>query len=234
MTTATTKGAIDPYADPGTASRTAVKALIMLHITFIMGTLCLQGFNPAAHHVHHGHVVPAGVQPLLRADRSRRGRRRPGVVDHSHPEHRARHRLVHLRVAQRFRLTAPHGRVRRAHAVRGLRLRLRGLVLHQRWPMGRHHRPHAADDRRPSGRLGVPRHGHQVPRHAPQGDLLRPVHRRIPALRGHRRVRRRPAQLGTVACGSSSSPACCRRSVARWPARCTSSWPPSTSPRTSR
>ncbi len=45
MTTATTKGAIDPYADPGTASRTAVKALIMLLITFIMGTLCLQGFN---------------------------------------------------------------------------------------------------------------------------------------------------------------------------------------------
>ena len=43
MTTATTKGAIDPYADPGTASRTAVKALIMLLITFIMGTLCLQG-----------------------------------------------------------------------------------------------------------------------------------------------------------------------------------------------
>lgn len=39
MTTATTKGAIDPYADPGTASRTAVKALIMLLITFIMGTL---------------------------------------------------------------------------------------------------------------------------------------------------------------------------------------------------
>ena len=27
MTTATAKGAIDPYADPGTASRTAVKAL---------------------------------------------------------------------------------------------------------------------------------------------------------------------------------------------------------------
>ena len=45
MTTATAKGAIDPYADPGTASRTAVKALIMLLITFIMGTLCLQGFN---------------------------------------------------------------------------------------------------------------------------------------------------------------------------------------------
>ena len=45
MTTATTKGAIDPYADPGTASRTAVKALIMLLITFVMGTLCLQGFN---------------------------------------------------------------------------------------------------------------------------------------------------------------------------------------------
>ncbi len=43
MTTATTKGAIDPYADPGTASGTADLGIIMMHITFMMGTFCLQG-----------------------------------------------------------------------------------------------------------------------------------------------------------------------------------------------
>ncbi|PJM76854.1 MFS transporter [Bifidobacterium felsineum] len=35
----------DPWADPETSSSMAVKALIPLLITFILGTLCLQGFN---------------------------------------------------------------------------------------------------------------------------------------------------------------------------------------------
>lgn len=42
-TTATT--VTDPFDDPETSNKMAVRALILLLITFILGTLCLQGFN---------------------------------------------------------------------------------------------------------------------------------------------------------------------------------------------
>ncbi len=74
MTTATTKGAIDPYADPGTASRTAVKALIMLLITFIMGTLCLQGFNLVFVQIGADVGAAAGVRAVRVGPRGARGR----------------------------------------------------------------------------------------------------------------------------------------------------------------
>lgn len=42
-TAATT--AKDPFDDPVTSNKMAVRALIPLLITFVLGTLCLQGFN---------------------------------------------------------------------------------------------------------------------------------------------------------------------------------------------
>lgn len=45
MSATTVTNSKDPYADPSTSSRAAVRALIFLLLTFIMGTLCLQGFN---------------------------------------------------------------------------------------------------------------------------------------------------------------------------------------------
>ena len=65
--------------------------------------------------------------------------------------------------------------------------------------MDRDHRSSAADRRRAGGRLRLPRGGHQVPAQRPEGHLLRSVHRRIPAVRLHRRVRGRHAQLHRVA-----------------------------------
>ena len=35
----------DPFDDPVTSNKMAVRALIPLLITFVLGTLCLQGFN---------------------------------------------------------------------------------------------------------------------------------------------------------------------------------------------
>ena len=37
--------AVDPYEDPKTRDKVAIYSLILLLITFILGTLCLQGFN---------------------------------------------------------------------------------------------------------------------------------------------------------------------------------------------
>lgn len=45
MSAVTTKATADPYADPETSNKAAVKALVLLLITFILGTLCVQGFN---------------------------------------------------------------------------------------------------------------------------------------------------------------------------------------------
>ncbi|RIY31027.1 hypothetical protein CJI48_01430, partial [Bifidobacteriaceae bacterium GH005] len=36
---------MDPYDDPEMRNKVAVRALILLLITFIISTLCLQGFN---------------------------------------------------------------------------------------------------------------------------------------------------------------------------------------------
>ncbi len=36
---------VDPFSDPETSNKMAIRALIPLLITFILGTLCLQGFN---------------------------------------------------------------------------------------------------------------------------------------------------------------------------------------------
>lgn len=151
MTTATTKGAIDPYADPGTASRTAVKALIMLLITFIMGTLCLQGFNLVF--VQIGADVGAADQASLITAI-------PSIV---------------LGIVSFIYGSLSDFVSLRRMVVFGVLTLFVGSVF---------------------------------------GFVA--------------------SYSSTVACGSSSSPACCRRSAARWPARCTSSWPPSTSPRTSR
>ena len=45
-TTAVTSAAsADPFDDPVTSNKMAIRALIPLLITFVLGTLCLQGFN---------------------------------------------------------------------------------------------------------------------------------------------------------------------------------------------
>ena len=44
-TSATASAAVDPFDDPVTSNKMAVRALIPLLITFVLGTLCLQGFN---------------------------------------------------------------------------------------------------------------------------------------------------------------------------------------------
>ncbi|MEE1295733.1 MAG: MFS transporter [Bifidobacterium sp.] len=45
MSAVTTKASGDPYANPETSNKAAIRALILLLITFILGTLCVQGFN---------------------------------------------------------------------------------------------------------------------------------------------------------------------------------------------
>ena len=45
-TTAVTSAAsADPFDDPVTSNKMAIRSLIPLLITFVLGTLCLQGFN---------------------------------------------------------------------------------------------------------------------------------------------------------------------------------------------
>ena len=53
----------DPWADPKTSNSMAIKALIPLLITFILGTLCLQGFNLVFTQV--GEDVGAAAQASL-------------------------------------------------------------------------------------------------------------------------------------------------------------------------
>lgn len=44
--TAVTSAAFaDPFDDPVTSNKMAIRSLIPLLITFVLGTLCLQGFN---------------------------------------------------------------------------------------------------------------------------------------------------------------------------------------------
>lgn len=45
MTEIAKSTAVDPYEDPKTRDKVAIYSLILLLITFILGTLCLQGFN---------------------------------------------------------------------------------------------------------------------------------------------------------------------------------------------
>lgn len=61
-TAVTGTASADPFDDPVTSNKMAIRALIPLLITFVLGTLCLQGFNL---------VIPAGRR------RRRRTTRRP-------------------------------------------------------------------------------------------------------------------------------------------------------------
>ena len=88
-TAVTGTASADPFDDPVTSNKMAIRALIPLLITFVLGTLCLQGFNLVFQQ------VGADV-----------GRTEPGVPDHRISEHRARHRVLHLRFPGRFRLPA--------------------------------------------------------------------------------------------------------------------------------
>mgnify|MGYP000423515853 CR=1 FL=1 len=45
VNTAPSQAPVDPFDDPVTSNKMAVRALIPLLITFVLGTLCLQGFN---------------------------------------------------------------------------------------------------------------------------------------------------------------------------------------------
>ena len=45
VNTAPSQAPVDPFDDPVTSNKMAVHALIPLLITFVLGTLCLQGFN---------------------------------------------------------------------------------------------------------------------------------------------------------------------------------------------
>ena len=44
-TAVTGTASADPFDDPVTSNKMAIRALIPLLITFVLGTLCLQGFN---------------------------------------------------------------------------------------------------------------------------------------------------------------------------------------------
>lgn len=72
VNTAPSQAPVDPFDDPVTSNKMAVRALIPLLITFVLGTLCLQGFNLVFQQV--GADVP----------------------HHRVPQHRARHRVLHL------------------------------------------------------------------------------------------------------------------------------------------
>ena len=87
-TAVTGTASADPFDDPVTSNKMAIRALIPLLITFVLGTLCLQGFN----------LVFQQVGATRRTE--------PGVPDHRISEHRARHRVLHLRFPGRFRLPA--------------------------------------------------------------------------------------------------------------------------------
>lgn len=76
VNTAPSQAPVDPFDDPVTSNKMAVRALIPLLITFVLGTLCLQGFNLVFQQV--GADVGAGVP------------------HHRVPQHRARHRVLHL------------------------------------------------------------------------------------------------------------------------------------------
>lgn len=45
MSQTATKPEVDPFDDPETSNKMAIRALVLLLVTFILGTLCLQGFN---------------------------------------------------------------------------------------------------------------------------------------------------------------------------------------------
>ncbi len=74
VNTAPSQAPVDPFDDPVTSNKMAVRALIPLLITFVLGTLCLQGFNLVFQQVGAG----------------------AGVPHHRVPQHRARHRVLHL------------------------------------------------------------------------------------------------------------------------------------------
>lgn len=76
VNTAPSQAPVDPFDDPVTSNKMAVRALIPLLITFVLGTLCLQGFNLVFQQVG----ADAGA----------------GVPHHRVPQHRARHRVLHL------------------------------------------------------------------------------------------------------------------------------------------
>ena len=88
-TAVTGTASADPFDDPVTSNKMAIRALIPLLITFVLGTLCLQGFNLVFQQV--GADVGAPAQASL-------------ITAFS--EHRARHRVLHLRFPGRFRLPA--------------------------------------------------------------------------------------------------------------------------------
>ena len=73
VNTAPSQAPVDPFDDPVTSNKMAVRALIPLLITFVLGTLCLQGFNLVFQQVGAA-----------------------GVPHHRVPQHRARHRVLHL------------------------------------------------------------------------------------------------------------------------------------------
>ena len=79
-TAVTGTASADPFDDPVTSNKMAVRALIPLLITFVLGTLCLQGFNLVFQQVG-----------------ATSARRRAGVPSspRSHAI-RARHRVLHL------------------------------------------------------------------------------------------------------------------------------------------
>ena len=87
-TAVTGTASADPFDDPVTSNKMAIRALIPLLITFVLGTLCLQGFNLVFQQV--------GADVAHRTWRP----------DHRISEHRARHRVLHLRFPGRFRLPA--------------------------------------------------------------------------------------------------------------------------------
>ena len=78
VNTAPSQAPVDPFDDPVTSNKMAVHALIPLLITFVLGTLCLQGFNLVFQQVGADVGAPAGVP------------------HHRVPQHRARHRVLHL------------------------------------------------------------------------------------------------------------------------------------------
>ena len=63
-TAVTGTASADPFDDPVTSNKMAIRALIPLLITFVLGTLCLQGFNLVFQQVGAGVGAPNQASPV--------------------------------------------------------------------------------------------------------------------------------------------------------------------------
>ena len=73
-TAVTGTASADPFDDPVTSNKMAIRALIPLLITFVLGTLCLQGFNLVFQQVGAAGGAPPHAARVTAVPRDERGR----------------------------------------------------------------------------------------------------------------------------------------------------------------